>query len=78
MNDRMRWLKPCNVGDRIRLDHMGPDPFPIRVGSVGTVLSVRPSVHTNDWQVAVSWDNGRSLSLICPPDRLTVIEGGAP
>lgn len=69
----MERAAPCKIGNRIRLDHMGDDPNPIPVGSVGTVLSVRHSVHTRDWQVAVSWDNGRSLSLICPPDRFTIV-----
>jgi Domain of unknown function (DUF4314) len=64
------------AGDRIRLDHMGDDPNPIPSGSLGTVLSV---VNT-DWhtkgqkQVMVKWDNGRSLSLVIPPDRATVIK----
>jgi hypothetical protein len=62
-------------GDRIRLNSMPDDPDPIPTGSLGTIISI---VNT-DWhtpgqkQVMVKWDNGRSLSLVIPPDSVTVI-----
>jgi len=49
---------------------MDNDPHPIPIGTVGTVTSAQ-DIRTagEDWtQVAVSWDNGRSLSCVCPPD----------
>jgi hypothetical protein len=63
-----------SVGDRVRLLHMPDDPDPIPAGSVGTVqlitdlhFSAEPQV-----QFLIKWDNGRSLSCVCPPDLLEV------
>ena len=59
------------AGDRVRLLSMTDDPDPIPSGSTGTVVSVYPQ---SDWtQVDVDWDNGRSLMLSIPPDRVAVI-----
>jgi hypothetical protein len=63
-------------GDRVRLVFMPNDPNPIPEGSVGTVISVQQM----DWghdkfsQVAIEWDNGRSLSCVCPPDHLEIVQ----
>lgn len=64
-------------GDRITLVHMGDDPNPIAPGTEGTVLSVQklsfgttPPAH----QIHVAWDSGRSLSCICPPDIVRVLQ----
>ena len=62
-------------GDRVRLVFMPNDPDPIPEGTEGTVTDVTPI----DWgqdkktQVHVSWDNGRSLSCVCPPDFLEIL-----
>lgn len=59
-------MKP---GDRIRLLEMD-DPDPIPVGATGTVVAV---YQHGDWfQVDVDWDNGRTLMLTVPPDRVEV------
>lgn len=57
-------LKP---GERIRLVKMGDDPDPITPGTCGTVDSVVR--HGSDWIINMkSWDNGRTLNPVCPPD----------
>lgn len=70
---------PVKKGDRIKLISMPEDPDPIPPGTTGTVEDVvdlcdfgpgRPQ-----WQVHVKWDAKRSLSLIIPPDRVSVING---
>jgi hypothetical protein len=59
-------------GDRIRLVSMPHDPDPIPVGSLGTVLDVHEH---SDWtQVDIDWDNGRSLMLTLPDDRVAIVE----
>lgn len=56
------------TGDRVRLISMTDDPDPIAAGELGTVVGVYPQ---SDWtQVDVDWDNGRSLMLSIPPDRV--------
>ena len=65
-------------GDRIRLVEMLEDPNPIPVGTEGVVDTVTcfergPWGATKEWQISVRWDNGRSLSVICPPDIVEVI-----
>ena len=63
-------LPDLKEGDRVKLIKMDNDPHPIPIGTVGTVTSAQ-DIRTagEDWtQVAVSWDNGRSLSCVCPPD----------
>lgn len=61
---------PFKVGDRIVLDAMPNDPCPVAPGTHGTVNYVMEDAFgMNDVQVGVAWDDGRSLSLIMPPDR---------
>lgn len=62
-------------GDRIRLVFMDDDPDPIQPGQLGTVvdLNVIGSEQTRWLQIAVDWDDGRSLMLACPPDRFEII-----
>jgi Domain of unknown function (DUF4314) len=56
------------VGDRIRLVRMIDDPDPITPGTCGTVDFVS---QVGDWtQIGVEWDNGRSLMVCVPPDRI--------
>ena len=66
------------VGNRIRLLAMHDDPDPIQVGQVGTVVGVtRHGGGQDEWfQVDVSWDNGRTLMLVSPPDVFEIIDGG--
>ena len=65
------------IGDRIRLVSMGPDPDPILAGSIGTVTGVAsiPSAvrMKSDLHVGVSWDNGRTLSVVLPADVVEII-----
>jgi hypothetical protein len=61
------------VGDRIRLIQMVDDPDPIPAGTLGVVTEVH--VHSGWSQLEVSWDNGRALMLVSPPDRFEIIEG---
>jgi hypothetical protein len=64
--------KICNLGDRIRLTHMGEDPDPIPVGATGTVTSI---TDMRTWvQIGVKWDINRSLYLSWPTDRFEIIE----
>ena len=64
------------AGDRVRLVSMVDDPDPIPAGATGTVARVYPH---SDWtQVDVDWDNGRSLMLSIPPDRIEVLDATDP
>ena len=61
-------------GTRIRLLSMGDDPDPIPVGAEGTVTYVnRWGSLPDSTQIAVDWDNGRSLMLLAGVDRWQVI-----
>jgi hypothetical protein len=61
-------------GDRIRLVSMPDDPDPLPPGSTGTVTFVTPLAGLGWTQVGVAWDNGRTLLLSIPPDRVEIIE----
>lgn len=61
-------------GDRIELLVMPHDPAPQERGARGTVRSVTRWYGTV--QIAVTWDNGRKLSLVCPPDRYRILKKG--
>lgn len=69
--------RPC-PGDRIRLLAMHDDPDPIQVGQTGTVIGVTHHGSGQDewFQIDVSWDTGRTLMLVSPPDVFEVIDGG--
>lgn len=62
-------------GDRVKLVFMPNDPNPVPEGTEGTVIDVQQMDWGHDkWsQVAIAWDNGRSLSCCCPPDHLEII-----
>ena len=64
-------LNEIQVGDRIRLIAMADDPYPISVGSLGTVAAIL--LHANWSQIDVEWDSGRTLMLSVPPDRIEVV-----
>lgn len=61
-------------GDRIECVHMPHDPAPIKKGTAGTVWSVNNLDFAGCVQIGVKWDDGRTLSLCCPPDRYRIIE----
>lgn len=65
-------------GDRIRLLRMQDDPDPIAPGATGTVVSAsRHGFGKDAWiQIDISWDNGRSLMLVSPPDEFEIISAG--
>ncbi len=63
---------PC-VGDRIRLVNMVDDPDPIPVGTIGTVTEIH--IHSGWTQIEVSWESGRTLMLVSPPDEFEIIDG---
>jgi Domain of unknown function (DUF4314) len=65
------------IGDRIRLVQMQDDPHPIEVGQIGTVDGINGHGHGKDawFQIDVSWDCGRSLMLVSPPDKFEIISG---
>lgn len=63
-------VKDIKAGDRIRLGRMTDDPDPVPAGTEGTVIDTT-DLHFRDMpqiQLTVKWDNGRSLSCVCPPD----------
>ena len=70
-------VRKLKTGDRTRLVSMPMDPDPIPVGSHGTVLDVsHHGVRRDAWtQIEVSWENGRMLMLVSPPDKFEIIDG---
>jgi hypothetical protein len=63
------------VGDRIRLLDMPNDPDPVPAGTEGVVKMVTDIGfrQKKEIQLVVKWDNGRSLSCICPPDLVEIV-----
>ena len=63
------------AGDRVLLVAMHDDPDPIQSGQMGTVVSVsRHGSGKDAWQqIDVTWDNGRTLMLVSPPDRFEIV-----
>jgi hypothetical protein len=65
------------VGDRIEMVLMPDDPDPIPTGTQGTIDYVtdvdlgRPNRPYT--QIGVKWDNGRTLSVCTPPDRIKLV-----
>ena len=56
------------VGDRVILESMSEDPYPVPNGTEGTVYHVGGGV------VNVNWDNGRNIGLVIGFDKFSVIE----
>jgi len=67
---------PIEKGARVKLISMPNDPDPVPPGTLGTVTSSRviegltPRPYL---QLGVTWDNGRSLGLVLPPDAVELI-----
>ena len=63
-------------GDRVRLLRMQDDPDPMTPGATGTVVSAaRHGFGKDAWaQIDISWDNGRCLMLVSPPDEFEIIQ----
>jgi hypothetical protein len=59
-------------GDRIEMILMENDPRPIEPGTKGTVLTIHP-IGNNESQMQVKWDNGRSLMVLLPHDKVKKI-----
>lgn len=60
-------------GDRVRMTGiMRDDPAPIPVGTEGTVVEVLNPDHRLLTQIAVDWDDDRSLMLL-PQDPFEVL-----
>ena len=66
-------IASLKVGDRIRLIQMGNDPDPIPAGTIGSVTEIH--IHSDWTQIEVSWENGRKLMLVSPPDMFEIIDG---
>lgn len=61
-------------GDRIVLNNMPDDPFPIESGAEGLVVDVKTiTFPTPEDHLIVKWDNGRKLNLIKGIDEFEVI-----
>jgi len=60
------------VGRRIRLLKMH-DPNPIPVGTLGTITWVNHVKSMGFTQIAVAWDNGRTLMIAHPPDHYELV-----
>ena len=77
-NEHRQQAAPVRVGDRLRLIAMQDDPDPIQIGEVGTVTGCRRNGGGRDawFQIDVSWDNGRMLMLVSPPDEFEIIARG--
>lgn len=54
-------------GTRIKLNHMGNDPYPVPDGTYGTVKGVDDA-----GSILMRWDNGRSLSLVPSEDDFEI------
>ena len=69
-------LKGFKVGDRIEMVRMRDDPYPIEPGTKGTIVNIGNSWYSSarvEWDVDVTWDNGRKLMVILPYDRIKKI-----
>jgi hypothetical protein len=62
------------VGDRIELKYMPDDPNPVPSNTKGTIVRVTERMPGGGTQYAVDWDNGRTLSVIVPPDLIERVE----
>jgi hypothetical protein len=61
------------IGDRIELLAMPNDPSPIPSGTKGKVEPITDIGH-GEHQVGVKWENGRTLMLILPHDKIRICD----
>jgi len=62
-----------DVGDRVRLTAPMDDPYPVAVGTEGTIDWV--SLGGSMPQIGVKWDDGRSLMLLPGIDAFEILDG---
>lgn len=68
-------MEEIRVGDIVEMVDMPDDPDPIPQGTKGEVQSVTTvQIVPSFTQVGVKWENGRTLSVIIPPDTIRVVE----
>ena len=65
-------LDDVREGTRVRLLSMPNDAFPVPTGTEGEVLGTT-RFHDGKTQIAMRWDNGRSLAMIVPEDTFEII-----
>lgn len=56
------------TGTRVKLDYMD-DPYAVPSGTLGTIDYI-----DDEGQIGVSWDNGRTLSLIYGVDKFEIVD----
>ena len=56
------------IGTRVKLDYMA-DPYAVPSGTLGTIDYI-----DDEGQIGVSWDNGRTLSLVYGVDRFEIVD----
>lgn len=61
------------VGDRLELISMPDDPCPVAAGTLGTVTKDSVDLRDGTWQTSMKWDNGRTLAIISPPDKVKLV-----
>lgn len=67
------------VGDTIEMIQMeGEDPNPIPTGTKGVVTKIDSQVFSGipEEHVEVKWENGRSLKVLLPHDKIKIIKRG--
>lgn len=62
--------KELRPGDAIRLVKMPGEPEPLPLGIEGRVIAAYP--YESYAFIKVAWEDGRTLSLICPPDDFEI------
>ncbi|MER9176229.1 DUF4314 domain-containing protein [Mesorhizobium sp. M0955] len=60
-------------GDRLELLAMPNDPCPVPVGTKGTVVADSTWVDYETWQTRMQWDDGRTLAIVSPIDKVRKI-----
>lgn len=67
--NKLKYIKEkYPVGSRVKLNYM-EDPYAVPSGTLGTIEYV-----DDEGQIEVSWDNGRTLSLIYGVDSFDFID----
>ena len=56
------------IGTRVKLDYMD-DPYAVPSVTLGTIDYI-----DDEGQIGVSWDNGRTLSLIYGVDKFEIVD----